>query len=309
MSQWFKDLAGEDFSKARTKALLSRIAHFLGPARDKLLPFEEVRRLLKPVRESYRGVEAVPLDKIVGSEGRYRDFNRHFLPKHERLRDRWVSIDIAHYSDIELPPVRLYELGGLYFVRDGNHRVSVAVQRGQEQIDAEVTSLDAETSLEPGMTIDDLRDRVVGWEKQDFYASTSFGKLTGDEEMDFTSPGRYDEILEHIKVHKYYINQHSKGELPFWKALVSWYENVYHPIVLAIEDAGLLERFPGRTVSDLYVYVVKHWDELKTKYGVSFTLEAAARDFGQRFGETPKTLPALLVSRLRAWILRLRKKD
>jgi len=299
MSQWFQDLAGEDFSKARTRALLSRIANFLGPARDRLLPFEEVRRLLKPLGESYEGVKAVPLDHIVGSEGRYRDFNRHFLPRHERLRARWVSIDLAHYSEIELPPVRLYELGGLYFVRDGNHRVSVAALRGQTHIDAEVTSLDAETELEPGMTIDSLRAEVIGWEKRDFYSKTSFGRLTGDEHLDFTAPGRYDEIAEHIDVHKYYINQHWKEELPFWQALVSWYGNVYQPIALAIQEAGLLGRFPGRTVSDLYVYVVRHWDELKKKYGLSYPLADAAKDYGRRFGKPSLPILARLAARFR----------
>lgn len=282
MSSWFDDLAGQDFSRARTRALLERIGNFLGPGRDRLLPFEEVRRLLKPVRETYEGVQAVAVDRIVGSEGRYRDFNRHFLPKHERLRARWVSIDVARYSDIELPPIRLYELGGLYFVRDGNHRVSVAALRGQAHIDAEVTSLEAGGLLEPGMTLDDLRRKIVGIEKRDFYEKTSFGKLTGDEDLDFTTPGRYDEILEHIDVHKYYLNQHSEGELPFWQALVSWYGNVYQPIALAIEEEGLARRFPGRTVSDLYVYVVRHWDELKRKYGVTYPLSAAARDWGER---------------------------
>ena len=309
MSQWHRDLAGEDFSKARTRALLSRIAHLLGPARDRLLPFEEVRRLLKPMRETYEGVQAVALDRIVGSEGRYRDFNRHFLPKHERLRDRWVSIDLAHYSEIELPPVRLYEIGGLYFVRDGNHRVSVAALRGQTHIDAEVTSLSAETLLEPGMTIDDLRAQVIGWEKRDFYAATSFGKLTGDDRLDFTTTGRYDEIVEHINVHKYYINQQSKAELPFWQALVSWYANVYQPIALAIDEAGLLERFPKRTVSDLYVYVVKHWDILKKKYGLAYSLAAAAKDYGETYGAKHQPFFPRLLGGLRTAFGRSGKKE
>ena len=87
-------------------------------------------------------MEAVNVDRIVGSEGRYRDFNRHFLPRREFLQSRWVSIDMAHYNDVSLPPVRVYEIGGVYFVRDGNHRVSVARMRGQTMIDAEVTRLD-----------------------------------------------------------------------------------------------------------------------------------------------------------------------
>jgi hypothetical protein len=305
VSGWFSQLAGEDFSRARTREFLSRVGSLLGGPRDRLLPFEEVRSLLRPIREVYEGVKAVPLELIVGSEGRYRDFNRHFLPKHERLRSRWISIDMAHYEDVPLPPVRLYEIGGLYFVRDGNHRVSVATLRGQDHVDAEVTSLDAEVRLRPGMTIEELRAAVIGWEKRDFYAETSFIGLTADPYLDFTSPGRYDEIKEHINVHKYYINQHREDELPFWKALVSWYENVYQPIAVGIAEDGLLARFPDRTVSDLYVYVVRHWDELKKKYGLAYPLEAATRDYGKRYGESAlgrlgKSL-AVLGNRLLPW--------
>jgi len=298
MSHWFRNLAGEDFQRARTREFLSRVSSLVEPARDHLLPFEEVRALLKPMGEVYRGLKAVPVELIVGSEGRYRDFNRHFLPRHERLRSRWVSVDLAHYEEIPLPPVRLYEIGGLYFVRDGNHRVSVATLRGQTHVDAEVTSLDAEVRLEPGMTIEDLRASVIAWEKRDFYSGTGFIGLTADPELDFTSPGRYDEILEHITVHKYYMNQHTKGELPFWRALVSWYENVYQPIKESIVDLDLLARFPGRTVSDLYVYIVRHWDELKSKYGLAVTVETAARDFDRRFGQDFLSRARVLAGRL-----------
>ena len=302
MSRWFGELAGEDFSRARTREFLSRIASLLGASRNKLLPFEEVRALLKPMREVYEGLKTVDLAHIVGSEGRYRDFNGHFLPKHEYLRSRWVRIDLAHYEEIPLPPIRLYEIGGLYFVRDGNHRVSVAALRGQAQIDAEVTSLDAELRLEPGMTIEELRKAVLDWEKREFYEEYSFGGLTGDDHLDFTSPGRYDEIIEHINVHKYYINQSRKEELPFWQALVSWYSNVYQPIAVGIEEMEILARFPERTVSDLYVFVVRHWDELKKKYGLSVSLEEATRDYSERFGASEIARIGSFFSRLRSRI-------
>jgi hypothetical protein len=38
-------------------------------------------------------------------------------------------------QDITLPSILLYEIGGVYFVRDGNHRVSVAKIKGVEFID------------------------------------------------------------------------------------------------------------------------------------------------------------------------------
>jgi hypothetical protein len=287
MSGWYESMAEEDFSRARTRELLSRMAGLLDPGRERLLSFEDVVAVLKPGSETYMGMKAVSVDLIVGSEGRYRDFNRHFLPRREFLRSRWVRVDLAHYQDVPLPPVRLYEIGGLYFVRDGNHRVSVARMQGQGAIDAEVTSLDAEVSLRPGMTLEELKREVLSFEKRRFYERTKFGVLTGDQYLDFTSPGRYDVIVEHILVHKYFVNESMTGEIGFDQALFSWHENVYRPIILAIEEEGLLSRFPGRTPSDLYVFIVQHWDELKRKYGLEYPLSEAARDYGQRFGKGP----------------------
>jgi hypothetical protein len=301
MSVWFENLAEEDFSRARTRELLSRISRLLDPERENLLPFEDVKAILRPAHETYVGMETVSVDRIVGSEGRYRDFNRHFLPRKEFLRSRWISIDMAHYNDVPLPPVRIYEVGGVYFVRDGNHRVSVARMRGQMMIDAEVTKLDTVIKLRPGMTLEDLKREVIAYEKKRFYEKTDYGKITGDETLDFTSPGRYDQIVEHVLVHKYYLNQDIEGELSFPDALWSWHENVYRPVIAAIEEEDLLLRFPGRTSSDLYMFIVQHWDELKRKYGLSYPLEEAARDYSQRYGSTVLSrLKARLKARLRA---------
>jgi hypothetical protein len=287
MGNWFESLAEEDFARARTRELLSSLSRLLDPERENLLPFEDVKAILKPASETYVGLDAVPVDKIVGSEGRYRDFNRHFLPRKEFLRSRWISIDMAHYNDVILPPVRIYEVGGVYFVRDGNHRVSVARMRGQTAIDAEVTKLDTVIDLKPGMTLADLRREVVAYEKKCFYEKTEYGTVTGDADLDFTSPGRYDQVIEHVLVHKYYLNQEIEAEISFRDALWSWYGNVYKPVTAAIQDEGLLSRFPGRTASDLYMFLVQHWDELKRKYGLGFSLGEAARDYGQKFGSSP----------------------
>jgi hypothetical protein len=293
---WFESMAEEDFARARTRELLSRIGRLLDPERESLLPFEDVKAILKPGAETYVGMEAVPVDRIVGSEGRYRDFNRHFLPRKEFLRSRWISIDMAHYNDVPLPPVRIYEVGGVYFVRDGNHRVSVARMRGQTMIDAEVTKLDTVVDLKPGMTLDELRREVVAYEKKDFYEKTGYGRLTGDDRLDFTSPGRYDQIVEHVLVHKYYLNQDLPKEISFADALRSWYANVYRPVVAAIEEEGLVSRFPDRTASDLYMFIVQHWDELKRKYGLGYSLGEAARDYGKRFGTSPLSRAAARVA-------------
>ncbi|MDR2100966.1 MAG: transcriptional regulator [Treponema sp.] len=277
--------AAEDFNRARARELFSRIQHFMHTDKNRLLSFNDVKAILKPKNESYKGMQAVPIKLIVGSEGRYRDFNKYFLPRSEYLRARWERVDRAHIKDVALPAIQLYEIGGAYFVRDGNHRVSVARSQGIEAIDAEVTSLSSEITITPEMTVDELREALIKYEKKIFYEKTNFGELTGVEDLDFTSPGSYDVIYNHILVHKYYLNQQSPEELPFAEALVSWYHKVYRPIIDIIKNEGLIVRFPGHSPSDLYVWIVKHWDFLKKKYGIYYSIADAARDFSVKYGK------------------------
>ena len=284
MTDSYADRAREDFSRARTREFLSRIQTFVDPERKRLLSLEEVKAILRPEGETYQGMCAVPIEHIVGSEGRYRDFNRHFLPKFDHLKSRWVRVNIAHYKELNLPPIQLYEVGGLYFVRDGNHRVSVARAQGVEEIDAEVVSLNTKVALAPGMGLNDLRAAVIQYEKDTFYRKTGFLEATGDNSLVFTATGQYDVVLNHILGHKYFINQDKKDEIPFRDALISWHRSVYRPIVSVIREDRIANRFPGRTEADLYVYIVKHWDHLKRKYGLTVSAKAAAADFSTRYG-------------------------
>jgi len=274
--------AEQDFNRARNRAVLSKIRHFLYPDRDNLLSFNDVKKILKPRNEIYMGMQVVPIKKIIGSEGRYRDFNKYFLPRKEFLRARWQRVDLANIRDIPLPAIRLYEIGGVYFVRDGNHRVSVARSQGQEHIDAEVISLASEITITTSMTVDTLLDAVVEYEKKLFYEKTRFLELTGDSTLNFTQPGCYDVIYNHILVHKYYINEDQEDEIPFEQALISWYDNVYSPIINILKENMLRIDFHRRYPGDLYVWIVKHWEYLKDENGVSFSLADAARDFASK---------------------------
>jgi hypothetical protein len=166
----------------------------------------------------------------------------------------------------------------------------VAKSQGIEHIDAEVISLSSEISISPSMTTDELREALIDYEKKLFYKKTLFGDLTGCTDLDFSMPGRYDVIYNHILVHKYYLNQNMSQELPFSDALVSWYHNIYEPIIQIIEEERLYLHFPGRTPSDLYVWIVKHWDSLKRKYGLHYAVSDAAIDFSQKYGKAPKGL-------------------
>jgi hypothetical protein len=132
----------EDFDQARRKAAWRDWVSLLTKKKNHLLSFNEIRQELPITGQHYLGYQMVPLDKIVGSEGRYHEFDRAFYPREKRTQDRWLRIDQAHYDDVTLPPVELIKVGQGYFVRDGNHRVSVARARGHQVVDAYVTEVE-----------------------------------------------------------------------------------------------------------------------------------------------------------------------
>jgi len=278
------EIASADFTRARGKAIISQIQNFMNADRDRLLSFNDVKDILKPKNQVYVGLQTVPIKLIIGSEGRYHDFNKYFLPKKDYMRHRWQKVDEAHLKDIILPSILLYEIGGVYFVRDGNHRVSVAKAQNVEYIDAEVISLTTEIEIKPSITVEELRDALIYLEKRIFYGETFFGDLTDYWDLDFSSPGRYDVIYNHILVHKYYLNENVEYEIPYFDALVSWYNNVYSPVIKVIKEQWLLANFPKRTEADLYVWIIKHWDFLKKKYG-TYSLAKAADDFTKKYGQ------------------------
>jgi len=275
----------EDFSNARSSAFFNGLQHFLNPDEATLLSFQDIKNLLRPKNEFYKGVQIVPVKLIVGSEARYRDFDNRFFPKSMHLKTRWEHIDMALIKDIPLPSISLYELGGVYFVRDGNHRVSVAKARGVEFIDAEIVSLQSEIKLHPGDSLKKMTRQVINYEKRTFYSETGFGDVTDYWLLDFSVPGQYDVIYNHILTHKYYINMNQTEEIGMDKAIMSWFETVYLPVIRAIDSQKIMKHFRKRTKADLYVWLIKYWDELKTKYGEDFTVEEAAikisKDFHQ----------------------------
>lgn len=276
--------ARDDFNKARVREIFDSILSILSPEKKELLSFYDVKNILKPKAEYYRGMMTVPIDRIVGSEGRYQDFNKAFLPRTDHLRGRWESVDRAHISDIILPPVKLYKIGDAFFVKDGNHRISVAKMQGVDFVDAEVVELSADIHVSPGMSRAELIRGIIAYEKERFIENTGFDGIMDMNDLDFSEPGRFQEILQHILGHKYYINQVSEKELSLEEGALSWYGFIYHPIIVLIDREGLLARFPGRTRGDLYLWTVKHWDSVKKRGGKRVSFVAAAKDFSRKYG-------------------------
>ena len=146
-----------NFQRARRKARFETLSAKIKLRRDKLLCLADVRRLVKSTGEHYGGIKSIPVDRIVGSESRSGDFTASFLPKSAELRHRWERINTAIFEGVELPPISVIEIGGVYFVRDGNHRVSVArSQKTSSCLDAEITHIQSDIFLEPGMSAGEI---------------------------------------------------------------------------------------------------------------------------------------------------------
>jgi hypothetical protein len=259
----FNNLAKSDFGKARSRAFWRSINSRLVGETNELLPFDEVRQRLAIRGQHYRGLEQVSIDQIIGSAGRFRDFDRVFLPIHERLKDRWVNIDKAYYDQIYLPPVDLYKMGEVFFVRDGNHRVSVARQRSQEYIDAYVTEIDVSV---PITVNSDLEELTLAQERINFIGLTELTEESIGEFLQSNIEGQYSRLLEHIAVHRWYLGEHQQVEIPFSKAAKSWYENVYRPVIEVLIDQDISKTFKKYSLTDIYLFIMEYQAYLRETY-------------------------------------------
>lgn len=252
----FNQEARSDFDHAFFKGFWRRLAAWLtGQRHSELLPFDEVRERLPMTGQRYAGLRQVPLNQIVGSVGRYRDFDRAFLPIQQRTRTRWENIDKAHLREVSLPPVELYKIDEVYFVKDGNHRVSVARERGQEFIDAVVIEIDVPVPLTPDLQMGDLarKEAYAG-----FLNRTELNRIHPEADIETASKAEYAQLLEHIDGHRWFMSKQRGRELSYAEAVASWYENVYLPIIEIIRENEILTEFPGVKEADLYLWLVKY---------------------------------------------------
>ena len=143
--------AHREYDRALRRAFWTGVSRKMRNQCHDLLPFALAWKHIQSAKQWAAGIDEVEIDSIVGSSGRYRDFDLSFLPRRREYDDRWVNIAQAHYDDRELPPVLLYKIGDAYYVEDGNHRVSVARVIGRESVKANVVEIDTSNlSPEPG---------------------------------------------------------------------------------------------------------------------------------------------------------------
>jgi hypothetical protein len=263
------------FNTARSRAFFEELVGLLRGKSAELLSFDDIKARLRLHEESYRGLQDVEISKIRGSVGRYKDFTGTFLPRTNEMRERWSRVYAKVNSMEGVPPIEVYKVGDVYFVRDGNHRVSVARQLGASHIQAHVTELPASVDITPDMTLEDL-DAATAYAA--FLDETGLRHTRPHHQsMQLSETSRYPELLGHIYVHAQVLEQERGEPISTQEAAANWYDNVYRPAVTLIRKYEVLETLGDkkRTEADMYLWMVDHLREIRQQFGP----EARTRKF------------------------------
>lgn len=292
--------AVNDFRKARNRAILKEIiARFTGESTE-LLSYEDVRQKLKGRGSADQGLKEIPLNAIIGSAGRYSDFTRDFLPRLDANKDRWARVKVAQTGSIGLPPIEVYQIGEAYFVKDGNHRVSVARQLSATHIQAYVNKVRTRVPLPPDTHQDDV---ILMAEYTGFLEHTHLDELRSDVDLRVTAPGKYQVLEEHISVHRYFMGIDQNREISYEEAVTHWYDVIYMPVVGIIRDRGILRDFPDRTEADLYLWIANHRSELEHVLGWDIKQNKAITDLVDQFSPNARNLVTRISEKLRDVII------
>lgn len=218
--------------------------------------FNEQQEKEEDVQFVDHGVITVDLDKIIGSVGKYYDFDSQFRPKKNISAKRFMDIKKAMRTGRPLPPVKLYQIREDYYVLDGNHRVAAAKELGRFDIQAKVIEL---------LSGKNTMENLLYIEKKKFYENT--GLPAG---IDLTEVGKYNFLENQIKNHKNHLTNISGNEPDFKKAAEDWYNTIYIPLTTIIKNGNLIKYFPKRSLADLYTYIsYHHWERTSSRqYGI-----------------------------------------
>ena len=254
--------AVNDFYQARRQATLQAVmTRFTGKS-TKLLSFNDLGQNLMSSGSLEKGTQDIPLEAIVGSCGRYEDFNRTFLPLQNSDQERWTKVQayIKRKGIANIPPIAVYQIGNVYFVSDGNHRISVARRMGVAHIRANVTELQSKVALSPDDEPDEL---ILKSEYADFLARSGLDEGRPVADLRLTVPGKYWILEAQIEAHCFLASGDSDEQVSFQEGALFWYDSVYSGVVQLIQDRGLLRDFPHRTEADFYVWVFEHRAKLR----------------------------------------------
>jgi hypothetical protein len=243
--------AQDDFLRARRRQSVARLARFLSRERgdiDVILPFDEVVAALGRTGERSLGLRAIPLDSIVGTVDRKTDFDREFRPTTSRVRTRWERIAAAMHRGDPLPPISVYRVGDVHFVKDGHHRVSVARSLGLHDIDAYVTEVLTRVGADRALRVHDLPSK--DYERLFSERVPLSGEARG--RIVLSDPYDYARLAEGVEAWGFRMLQDRAELLDRRRVAREWFEREYKPVVAMLREAEMLG---DGTETDAYMRV------------------------------------------------------
>ena len=244
------------FSKYKPIAAIKSLFSGTGEEKENLSNFNVRQKKEKAYEAVERGTLQVPLGKIVGSVGRYHDFDNQFKTHGTTRDERLQGIINALKVGKNLPPIALYQIKEDFFILDGHHRFKAARELGHSHIRAKIVELlPSQNSLENSLYLE----------------KTEFRDKAGlNDSIHLTEPGQIKHLEWQIDQHRKYLENQKGQEVTFKTAAGDWYRTIYRPLYTLIYNSSLVNSFPERTVDDLYLYVSVHqWEKgKKRKYGI-----------------------------------------
>jgi hypothetical protein len=220
-----------------------------------------------------RGTQTVPIRQIVGSVGRYQDFDTRF--RFKVPSERFQSILEAMREGRPLPPVTLYQIRDEYYVLDGNHRVAAAKKLGHDEILATIVEfIPTKESL----------DNILYRESVVFFERTGLPRS-----IKLTEIGQYSQLMAQIDEHGEYLRRMRGEGMSLEEIARDWHKTIYTPFCSIIRRTRLIETFPERTIADLYAYISHtHWKRDRARqYGVGLDrlIPRTMEEFRQKMGD------------------------
>ena len=228
-----------DFLRARRRQVLARLAHRLRGEPDDvnfILPFDEVIAAVGMKSERYLGLKTVRLDSIVGTVDSRRDFDRRFRPTSSRVRERWERLALAQRRGEPIPPIDLYRIGDLHFVKDGHHRVSIALATGQTTIDAYVTEV---LTTVTAKGIRHRGDLLIKSYERLFRSRVPLGP-EALAKITVRDPWTYAQLGEAVEAWGFRAMQHERRFLDREEVARRWFTEEYTPVVGMLREADLV---------------------------------------------------------------------
>lgn len=240
--------AEADFLRVRRQQLMSKIgSRLFGSASEPTLSLSEVLDAVGTRGERGIGVRVIPIDHIVGSVDKVRDFDPLFRPTSGRSRARWERLAEAVRRGQEIPPIDVYQVGDYYFVRDGHHRVSVTRALGGTSIEADVTRVNTLIEPEKLSNRDDLQAAEL---RRIFLERVPLDRLAR-REISCVNPWHYTELAEMVEAWVARLMFREKVLLGKAHAASRWYAEEYVPVTMMLSEAGLVR--PDESEADAFL--------------------------------------------------------